>query len=333
MNNREFKAYVVEEKDGKFTGEIKTRTIGDLPEGDLVVKVHYSSLNYKDALSATGAPGITKEYPHTPGIDAAGTVEHSESKLFRPGDKVIVTSYDLGMNTAGGFAEYIRVPSQWAVKLPGTISVRESMIYGTAGLTAGSLVEKVTDKVKPGNGKIIVSGATGGVGSMSIAILHHLGYTVTAVTGKKSEHEYLRNLGAQEIVTRKEMENLGDKPLLKTLYAGGIDTVGGVILENIIKSTSSFGAVACCGNAASPRLSLTVYPFILRGVSLLGVSSQNMPMEERVRIWKNLAEEWKPSGLAEMCEEISFGEVGEKIKLILEGGLKGRTLISVTDEP
>ena len=329
MDNNKFKAYVVNEDDNKYIGRITERNIENLPKGDLLIKVYYSSLNYKDALSATGNKGVTKNYPHTPGIDAVGIVVKSEDKLFSIDDKVIVTSYDLGMNTDGGFGEYIRVPSQWAVKLPVNLSMKEAMIFGTAGLTAGISVLRLTELIKPNDGNIIVSGATGGVGSISIAILNKLGYSVTAITGKESERKYLLNLGAQEIVLRKEFENLDKKPLLKPLYAGAIDTVGGVILENIIKSTKPTGAVTCCGNIASPKLELSVFPFILRGITLIGIDSQNLPMIYRINVWKKLASDWKPNTLLNTYDEISLDELPEKILLMLQGKSKGRTIINM----
>ncbi|MBI0399355.1 YhdH/YhfP family quinone oxidoreductase [Cyclobacterium marinum] len=331
MNDQEFKAFVVEEKDGEFIGSIKTRKIASLPEGDLLIKVSYSSLNYKDALSASGNKGVTKNFPHTPGIDAVGVIAESDNAGFSVGDKVIVTSYDLGMNTSGGFSEYIRVPAEWAVKLPANLSMKEAMIYGTAGLTAGMSVLRLTDLVKPEEGKILVSGASGGVGALSVAILSKLGYSVTAITGKEHEKDYLLKLGAQEIILRTEFENLDKRPLLRPVCAGGIDTVGGVILENIIKSTVPMGAITCCGNVASPNLNLTVFPFILRGISLIGIDSQNYPMSYREQVWNKLAEEWKPSQLSEAFNEIPLASLPEKITLILQGKLKGRTVIKIAE--
>ncbi len=327
MKNQEFKAYVVEEKDGKYNGSIKTKSIEELPQGALLIKVTYSSLNYKDALSASGNKGVTRNYPHTPGIDAAGIVEASDNAAFKTGDKVIVTSYDLGMNTDGGFAEYIRVPAEWAVKLRENLSLKEAMIYGTAGLTAGMSVLRLTELVKPEDGKIIVSGATGGVGSLSVTILSKLGYSVAALTGKESEQDNLFSLGAKEIISREEIENAGNKPLLKPFFAGAIDTVGGAILENIIKSTSPMGVVTCCGNVASPQLNLTVFPFILRGITLIGIDSQNYPMSYRVKVWEKLSQEWKPSQILNVYTEITLDDIAEKINLMLQGKSTGRTVI------
>ncbi|MDW7692196.1 YhdH/YhfP family quinone oxidoreductase [Flammeovirgaceae bacterium SG7u.111] len=319
QNNSTFKAFRIEEVDGNYRGAVKEMEFGILNSNEILVKVHYSSLNYKDALSASGNKGVTKSYPHTPGVDAVGTIEKSHSDLFTAGEKVIVTSYDLGMNTDGGFAEYIQVPAEWAVKLPEALSMKEAMIYGTAGLTAGMSVLRLTELVKPEDGKIAVSGATGGVGALSVSILGKLGYSVVAITGKEAEKEYLINLGAEEVLLRSDIENFDKKPLLKTLFAGAIDTVGGVILENIIKSTKSTGVVTCCGNVASPKIDLTVFPFILRGIALIGIDSQNYPMKYRKTVWNKLANEWKPTQLADTCEEIKLEDVQHKIALMLKG--------------
>ena len=271
QNSSTFKAFRIEEINGNYQSSIKEIELSTLNNNEVLVKVHYSSLNYKDALSASGNKGVTRNYPHTPGIDAVGIIEKSNSDLFTIGEKVIVTSYDLGMNTDGGFAEYIQVPSDWVVKLPEKMTMKEAMIYGTAGLTAGMSVLRLTELIKPEDGKIAVSGATGGVGALSISILGKLGYSVVAITGKETERDYLINLGAKKVLLRSEVENFDKKPLLKPLFAGAIDTVGGVILENIIKSTDSLGVVTCCGNVASPKLDLTVFPFILRGVTLIEI--------------------------------------------------------------
>ncbi|WP_430812807.1 MULTISPECIES: YhdH/YhfP family quinone oxidoreductase [unclassified Carboxylicivirga] len=329
QNHPMFKAFRVEEVDGQYKGTIKTVPFDPLQDEEILVKVHYTSLNYKDALSATGNKGVTRHYPHTPGIDAVGVVEDSKSDTVKVGTKVIVTSYDLGMNTDGGFAEYTKVPAAWAVQLPDTMSMQEAMIYGTAGLTAGMSVLRLTELVKPTDGKIAVSGATGGVGAISVSILCKLGYSVVAITGKATETDFLKKLGAAEVLLRSDIENFDKKPLLKPLFAGAIDTVGGVILENIIKATSSMGVVTCCGNAASPKLELTVFPFILRGVTLIGIDSQNYPMPYRTKVWEKLAKEWKPANLAEACTEITLETVQSKIDQILQGQIKGRTLIRI----
>ena len=324
-----FKAYRTEELGGRYVSSIKDMAFTALQNDELRVKVHYSSLNYKDALSASGNRGVTRQYPHTPGIDAVGVVEQSTSTAFKRGESVIVTSYDLGMNTDGGFAEYIQVPAAWAVKLPEALTMKEAMIYGTAGLTAGMSVMRLAEQVKPGDGKIAVSGATGGVGALSIAMLSKLGYSVIAITGKESESAYLQRLGVQEIMLRSDIENFDQKPLLKPLFAGAVDTVGGVILQNIIKATLPMGTVTCCGNVASPELELTVFPFILRGVSLIGIDSQNYPMPFREKVWNKLAGEWKPEQLATTCNEVALDGLSEKIALMLQGKLKGRTVVKI----
>jgi putative YhdH/YhfP family quinone oxidoreductase len=329
MKQIEFRAFVVEEKEGAFTREIKSKLVSDLPKGDLLVKVHYSSLNYKDALSVSGNKGVTRKYPHTPGIDAVGTVASSKTKKFKAHDKVIVTSYDLGMNTDGGFGQFISVPVDWAVALPENLTMEEAMILGTAGLTAGMSVLRLTESIKPEDGAIAVSGATGGVGALCISILKKLGYKISAITGKKTARDFLLNLGADNIIMRKDFEVTENKPLLKPIFAGAIDTVGGVILENIIKSTNPLGVVICCGNVASPKLALTVFPFILRGVALIGIDSQNYPMACREHVWNKLSKEWKPDQLADTCTEISLNELDGKIDLMLNGKLKGRTVINM----
>ncbi|MBD3418914.1 MAG: acryloyl-CoA reductase [Chitinivibrionales bacterium] len=329
MEQIEFRAFVVEEKDGTFIRGVKSKLISDLPEGDLLIKVTYSSLNYKDALSASGNKGVTRKYPHTPGIDAVGTVVSSNTNNFKAQDKVIVTSYDLGMNTDGGFGQYISVPKDWAVELPENLSMKEAMTIGTAGLTAGMSVLRLTELIQPEDGEIIVSGATGGVGALSISILSKLGYRISAITGKEIERDYLLELGADNIIVRKDFESIVNKPLLKPVFAGGIDTVGGAILVNMIKSIKPMGIVTCCGNVASPKLDLTVFPFILRGIALIGIDSQNYPMASRLGVWNKLSNDWKPDKLAENCTEITINELTEKIDLMLDGKLKGRTILNM----
>ncbi len=328
MADTTFRAMVVEESGDKaFARKIVQRRVDELPDGEVLVKVSWSSLNYKDALSASGNRGVTKKYPHTPGIDASGVVEESRNASVQPGDKVIVTSYDLGMNTSGGFAEYIRVPAAWVVPLPDGLSLRESMIYGTAGFTAGMSVFALAERIAPGAGEILVSGATGGVGSMSLAILAKLGYSCAVVTGKPEAAEYLKRLGAARILSRVEATEGSGKPLLKGVWAGVVDTVGGEILATAIKSTDMHGIVTCCGNVAAPDLPLNVFPFILRGVSLIGIDSQNCPMAHRRQVWQNLAGDWKPAQLGEMAREVSLDELEKEIELILRGGQVGRVLV------
>ncbi|MFD1292803.1 YhdH/YhfP family quinone oxidoreductase [Lutibacter holmesii] len=328
-DNKTFKAFRVEEENEKFVSAIKEMPFETIEEGEVLIKVHYSSLNYKDALSASGNKGVTRNFPHTPGIDAVGVIFESKSEKFKVGEEVLVTSYDLGMNTNGGFAEYVKVPENWVVKRPKNLSMKQAMIFGTAGLTAGMSVLRLVETVKPEDGTIVVSGATGGVGSVSVQILNKLGYKVAAITGKEAEKPYLLDLGASEVILRKDFEALQKRPLLKPLFAGAIDTVGGVILENIIKSVNPLGVVTACGNAASIKLDLTVFPFILRGVSLIGIDSQNYPMSYREQVWSKLADAWKVEGLEANSTTIGFYELSEKLNLMLAGKLKGRTILKV----
>jgi putative YhdH/YhfP family quinone oxidoreductase len=328
MIQKTYRTMVVEEiGDKRFSRTITEKTIDQLPDGEVLIKVSWSSLNYKDALSASGNRGVTKKYPHTPGIDASGVVEESRSDAFHPGDKVIVTSYDLGMNTSGGFGQYIRVPAAWVVPLPAGLDLRESMIFGTAGFTAGMSVMALTRAVPVDRGDVLVTGATGGVGSLSVAILAGLGYSVTAVSGKTEAESFLKKLGARKIISRSEATAGHERPLLKSIWAGVIDTVGGEILASAIKATDLQGVVTCCGNVASPDLSLTVFPFILRGVSLIGIDSQNCPMEHRRKVWQHLASAWKPARLNDLCREVTLDELESEIELILRGGQTGRVIV------
>jgi putative YhdH/YhfP family quinone oxidoreductase len=326
-----FKALVVREiADNKFVREVTRKNVSDLPDGDLLIEVHYSSLNYKDALSATGHKGVTRNYPHTPGIDAAGIVVESASPQWRSGDPVVVTGFDLGMNTSGGFGRYIRVPASWAIRLPETLTLKESMVYGTAGLTAALAVLALEDHgLRPSQGEVLVTGATGGVGSLGVAILARSGYRVVASTGKERVKEYLTRLGAAEIVSRDAVNDTSGRPLLKARWAGALDNVGGSILATAIKSTQHGGAVAVCGNVASADLPLTVYPFILRGVSVLGVGSAECPMERRLKAWNKIAGDWKLDNLDWLYSECALEELDAKIGEILQGKIRGRVVVSL----
>jgi putative YhdH/YhfP family quinone oxidoreductase len=333
MPQKIFKAMVVTEVENeRFVRNIEDRHLDDLPKGDVLVKVEYSSLNYKDVLSATGNRGVTKNYPHTPGIDAAGKVVESLSKDFKTGDAVIVTSYDLGMNTSGGFGQYIRVPADWVVKMPQDLSARESMIFGTAGFTAALSVFRLVDYgITPNMGPVVVSGATGGVGSIAVSILAKAGYEVTAVNGVVDEKDFLLEIGAHEVISIEDATDASGRPLLKGLWAGGIDTVGGEILATTIKSTKDGGAVTCCGNVGSHDLPLNVYPFILRGVTLMGIDSQNCPMPMRLKVWNKIAEEWKLDRLELLTTEVPLEGLNQRIDLILERKHKGRTIVKLPD--
>ncbi len=327
-----FKAMLVtEEPDKTFTRTITQKTLDELPAGDVLIRVSYSSLNYKDALSATGNKGVTRKYPHTPGIDAAGVVEQSQVDAFAPGEEVLVTGYDLGMNTSGGFSEYIRVPADWVVKLPADLSLRESMIYGTAGFTAALSCRKlIQNGVKPENGPVLVTGATGGVGSVAVGILARSGYQVIAATTKPEEAQYLKKLGAEEIIPVSEVDDASGRPMLKPRWAGAVDTVSGNVLTTAIKATQYGGTVTCCGNIISGEFSSSIYPFILNGVSLIGVDSVNCPTAERLLVWQKMATEWKLDALEAMTTELpNLEALDEHINMILKGKNKGRVIVKI----
>jgi putative YhdH/YhfP family quinone oxidoreductase len=333
MSEQTFRAMIVEEPNPKnFVREIRSRSIADLPVGNLLIKVHYSSLNYKDALSATGRPGVTRHYPHTPGIDAAGVVVECTDGTFAPGDSVIVTGYDLGMDTAGGYGQYIRIPSVWALPLPARLSLRESMILGTAGFTAALSVFKLQQNgVQPGDGDVLVSGATGGVGSIAVAILAKAGYRVVAATGKPAESDFLLSLGAAEIIGREQVLAGSERPMMKELWAGVVDVVGGETLVAAIKSTRYGGTVTCCGLVGSADLAINVFPFILRGISLLGIDSVQCPRQLRQTVWEKLSGEWKPAALEASATECTLQSLEEPIQKILKGAARGRTLVNLLE--
>jgi len=323
-----FKAMVVSETAEKtFPREIRERALSDLPAGELIIEVKYSSLNYKDALSATGNKGVTRKYPHTPGIDAAGVVADSTTKLFAVGDQVTVTGFDLGMNTSGGFSQYISVPALWATKLPQGLSLKESMSHGTAGLTAAlCIIRLMASGLTKDSGEVLVTGATGGAGSVAVAILAKLGFNVVAPTGKSSEHNFLTGLGAKTIISREEANDTSGRPLQKPRWAGVVDTVGGNILATALKTAKYSGLVAACGNAMSADLNVNVFPFILRGVSLLGVDSVEIPMRARQMAWSKLAGDWKID-LSSIVTEVSLEELNPQIDAILKGGVRGRVVV------
>ena len=332
MNGNKFDALVAHEENGKFILNIESVKIDDLPAGDVLINVKYSSLNYKDALSASGNKGITRRYPHTPGIDAAGIVVESTKKDFIAGDEVIVTGFDLGMNTPGGYGQFIRVPSDWVIKLPKSLTLKESMIYGTAGFTAAlSLHNLEADGLDHfAKEDILITGATGGVGSLSIAILSKAGYKkITAVTGKIDKESFLKNIGASRIINRESIDDKSGKALLPIRWAAVIDSVGGNILATAIKSTVYGGSIAACGLTQSPILNTSVYPFILRGVKLLGSDSAHCNINIRKMLWNKLAGEWKPNTLNLIASECSLEELSGKIDLILQGNISGRVVVKL----
>ena len=324
-----FKALYISQEGENFKKEIKALNSTDLPENDVLIKVCYSSLNYKDALSASGNKGVTRKFPHVPGIDAAGIVVQSKTSDFKEGDSVIVTGFDLGMNTWGGFGEHISVPTSWVLALPDGLSLKEAMSFGTAGMTAGLSVEKIISAgITPDQGAVIVSGATGGVGSMATAILSKSGFDVTAISGKNENDFLTSTLGARQIINRDEfIEKYNSKPLASSDFAAGIDNVGGPILSGILKSVKQYGIVTCCGNVSSADLNTSVFPFILRGITLAGIDSVQTSMALRKKVWQLLASEWKPLHLDKMIQEISLDELPEKLDELLQGKAKGRYVL------
>lgn len=331
MREQTFTAFVVNENnDGSFRREILTKSIDQLPPGEVLVNVRYSSLNYKDALSATGNRGVTKEYPHTPGIDAAGIVLSSDDSRWRAGDEVICTGYDLGMNTDGGFAQMIRVPGDWLVRKPDTLSLRQSMQLGTAGFTAGLCVDGLLrNGVRPENGPVLITGATGGVATIAILLLRALGFRLAAVSGKPEAWQFLSRLGVAQVLDRNRFLAESRRALLPATWAGVVDTVGGDLLATAIKGTGFDGVVTSCGNAASGDLPLNVYPFILRGVHLVGIYSANCPMDKRLRIWQKLAGDWQVPHLDEFCRVISLAALSDEIDSMLAAKSKGRCLLDL----
>lgn len=326
-----FKAYQVSEIEDKvFKGEIVERSLDDLPAGDVLIRVHFSSVNYKDALSANGNKGVTRSFPHTPGIDAAGVVEASTSEQFSVGDRVVVVGYDLGMNTAGGFGEYIRVPEDWVINLPSALSMKDSMILGTAGFTAALCIEKLLqNNVAAADGPVLVTGATGGVGIVAVALLNKLGFAIAASTSKESAHGLLKELGATEIINRDELSEESPKPMLKEQWAGAVDVVGGATLFNVVKSLKYGGSVAACGLVQSPMFQASVLPFILRNVNLLGVDSVQLPIETKRRVWDKLGNQWRLENLERLCTEIGMDELESSLETIFKGGATGRFVLNL----
>jgi putative YhdH/YhfP family quinone oxidoreductase len=324
-----YRALLVEETNGAFRRSIVARSSEDLPSGELLIRVHYSSLNYKDALSATGNRGVTRTFPHVPGIDAAGEVLESRVDAFQPGDPVIVIGHDLGMNTPGGFGEMIRVPASWAVARPPGLSAWESMALGTAGFTAAQCVEALLHQnMEPNAGEVLVTGASGGVGSVAVMLLAQLGFTVVTATGKPEAHDFLRTLGAGAFLSREESVDQSSRPLLRERWAGVVDTVGGAPLATALRSTRYRGSVAACGLVASPNLETTVFPFILRNVSLLGIDSVNYPPALRSRLWHKLAGAWKPAGLTAAARTVALDALEPEIAAILAGRQVGRIVVA-----
>ncbi len=326
----EFPCYLVRRSaDGRVSARVEPVTHDQLPDGDVLIRVAYSSLNYKDALACQGHPGVVRSFPHVPGIDCAGVVVKSESSAYRPGDEVLVTGYELGAGHWGGYSAYVRVPADWVVRLPAGLTLREAMIYGTAGFTAAQCVTAILERgIQPDRGAVVVTGATGGVGSVAVAILAKLGYDVDAVTGKTDHHDFLRRLGARKILARNDVLDASDRPLLAARWAAAVDTVGGKPLATILRSIDHRGCAAACGLVAGAELELTVYPFILRGVTLAGIDSAKCPRPQRLEMWQKLAGPWRIEQLDELANEITLDELPEYVEKILAGQLVGRTVVA-----
>ena len=323
-----YKALVTTEDNKTFNNSVQVKSLDFLPDNNTLIKVKYSSLNYKDALSASGNKGVTRSYPHTPGIDAAGIIEETSSKKFKKGDEVIVTGYDMGMNTFGGFGEFIKVPEEWIIKKPSNLSLSESMAFGTAGLTAGLCLRKLLQHgLKPDDGKVFVSGVTGGVGIISLMLFSKLGFEVTAITGKTNEKDLLMDLGANEVIDRNDLDVDLLSPLQKPIYSGGIDAVGGKILSNLICSTTQRAAIACCGMVGGLSLDTSIFPFILRGLSLFGIDSAESLLEVKEEVWNSFSSDWKLEKIDQNIKNISLDELPTEIEKILKGKQIGRVRV------
>jgi acrylyl-CoA reductase (NADPH) len=326
-----FQAFVVDKTEDHFTAETRTISLNNLPEGNVVLKVLYSSVNYKDGLASIPNGKIVRTYPFVPGIDMAGVVLSSNDPRFHEGDEVIATSYEIGVSHYGGFSEVARIPGDWIVPLPTGLTLEEAMIYGTAGFTAALSVHRLEENgLSPEQGKVLVTGATGGVGSIAVAIMAKLGYHVVASTGKESEHSFLREIGAKEVLSRDEIIGEKVKPLDKQLWAGVVDPVGGKSLSAILSKMNYQGSVAVSGLTGGTDVATTVFPFILRGVNLLGIDSVNCPMELRKVIWNRMATDFKPEGLLAIIKnEVSLSNLPQALATILKGESRGRTVVKI----
>ncbi|QDT47570.1 putative acrylyl-CoA reductase AcuI [Symmachiella dynata] len=331
MSTEPFACYLVEkDEDGTVRAGMTRRPLAALPEGEVLIRVQWSSLNFKDGLAATGQPGVAKKYPHVPGIDAAGTVAESSHADFQAGQSVIVTGYDLGAGQWGGWSEYIRVPAEWVIPLPDGLTLESAMHYGTAGFTAAMSVQAIVDHgIEPAGGKIVVTGATGGVGCIAVMLLAQLGYQVIAVTGKESMHAQLKEFGATDVVGRDEILDDSSRPLLSARWAGAVDCVGGDMLTSILRATDLRGCVTCCGLVAGPKLNMTVFPFILRGAVLVGIDSGWYPRDLRLKLWEKLGGAWRLDKLADFTETVPLADIEPSVQKILRGEVAGRTLVSV----
>ena len=323
----QYSAYFVEENDGVFSASISKLELEKPADGFVQINVSHSSLNYKDALSASGNKGVTRNYPFVPGIDAAGIITDGNSSKFNEGDEVIVTGYDMGMNTPGGFGEYINVPVGWVVKKPSSLSSLEAMSIGTAGLTAAASVLKIYESSKESDLPVLVSGATGGVGSIGVMLMSKLGKEVSALTGKPSSVEFLKSIGATNVIMRDEYLEAPSKAMERPLFSCAIDTVGGNVLSKMLPQISPHGVVACCGNVAGIEVNTTVFPFILRGISLCGIDSAESAIDFKSSIWNKFADEWRLD-LSSMIKIVTKENLQQEIDLILKGGQQGRVVLT-----
>ena len=324
-----FRAYRIFNENGKVHSRLVETTLNELDAGEVVLKAAYSSVNYKDALAATGVGKVIRRFPCIGGIDVSGVVISSTDSRFKKGDEIIVTSYDLGVSHDGGYADYARVPAAWVVPLPKGLSLFDAMAIGTAGYTAALAIHIMEQNdLKPANGKVAVNGATGGVASIGIDMLAKLGYQVVAITGKDGEHDYLKKLGATEVLSRHKLE-MGTRPLEKALWAGALDSVGGEQLAWLIRTMQQNGVIGSFGNAGGIELHTTVLPFILRGVRLLGVDSANTAMPLRRTIWARLAGDLRPRHLAEIAGTVSLDQLPGVFEKMLRAQARGRTVVKI----
>lgn len=321
----DFQAYRVHEVEGDFQGQWQTHALDQLPDGEVLVDVRYSSINYKDALSASGHRGVTREYPHTPGIDAAGIVLESSAPDWSAGDEVVVFGYDLGMNTDGGFAQRIRVPANWVLKKPENISLADTMSWGTAGFTAALCVQKLQQmNIQPDNGPVVVTGATGGVGSIAVSLLARLGYEVVAVSGKPEQTDFLKGLGARTVVSRDDVLACKGKAMAKPIYQAAVDTAGADMVSALIPQIFPEGAVATCAMIAGTQIEASIFPFILRGVSLLGVDSVEIPCASKQAVLDKIAGEWSLPDINELTTDIEAEQLSDVLSRLLQGKGVGR---------
>ena len=321
-----YSAYYVEETDGAFSASISELELEKPSDGFVQIQVSFSSLNYKDALSASGNKGVTRNYPFVPGIDAAGTISDANSSNFVEGDEVLVTGYDMGMNTPGGFGEFINVPANWVVKKPSALTSEEAMSIGTAGLTAAASVLKIQESSKESDLPVLLSGATGGVGSIGVMLMSKLDKEVTALTGKSSSVDFLKSIGAKNVILRDDFLEGPAKPMERALFSSAIDTVGGNVLSKMLTQISPHGVVACCGNVAGIEVNTTVFPFILRGITLAGIDSAESSLEFKTSVWKKFANDWKLD-LSPIIKVVSKENLQHEIDLILQGGQQGRVVL------